>query len=1233
MLPDVELCFLGPPLLRRAGQAVSLDRKPTVLLAWLAVNAAGAHRATLAALLWPDSAQAGVNLRKALWQVRQALGEASLTETGAVIALDPTVWNDVAAFAGLLGAVSPRNDGPDDADRLAHAVDLYRGDFLDGLSLPDSLELDDWQALHRERLALLVEAALDRLARAHCAAGRFAAAVEPAMRRVALMPESEAAHLQVAEALAWSGRPEAALRHLEGARQTLVAGGLEPGPRLDRLADDIAAGNLVPPVPSAQPGSSTSLLPSPAPSAVVEPMIEGHLTSSAGPSATRGPAVMTWAVADADAFLARVTVSPSSQIRQETRFARSQAEKALLTAVLDTESRVDVPVDQLSAVARIAPLDLTTYRLSRIAAWCRPRYRLDRRFVALTLLVDRGEAAENRWLAQPERYDDLGGLLDALAEPALVVLGAPGSGKSTLLRRLELDLCLRAVRGTERGVSFHVSLNGYGPFEDGAVPAPLDWLADRWRRRHRHLPDLSDLLAEGRLLLLLDGLNEMPHRDAGHYRALLGQWKAAAQVLATGAPGNRMVFTCRSLDYSAPLSSPGLRVPQARLEPLSDAQVAACLHAWCPEQADALAARLSELGAAEAIRTPFFLRLLADQARAGEAPADWPGLLTGLLRRSLQREVERDNPLFVPDGPAPLITERDHQRLVQATVWAGPYDLPERGPLLPGLVALAYGMQAGQEGIDGGQVQVAYDRALALLDHPRATELLRAGTDLGVLDDDPGRDVVQYSHQLVQEYFAARRLARTPEPERVRAPWQAADSRPPLAALLPELAPADTLPPLPATGWEESTLMAAAMSPDLDGFVAGVAAVNLPLAGRCVAAVAHRAAGPLLEPDRLARLRADLLARSRDPEADPRARIDAALALGRLGDPRFEARRGDHGDYLLPPLVDFAGGDGAIGDDAPYPYLGQTLTCHVPRHRVRLAPFAMGRFAVTNAEFACFIASGGYDDTRWWDTAVGAAWRAGVGTAEGAREAVRYWLRRFRAQPDVLEAQLAHGEMAQANYDLWQARLAMSEAELEAHLAEIAPDRRHGEPAYWRDPAFNNPLQPAVGICWYEARAYCRWLSAQTGQAFRLPSEAEWEWAAAGGSDGSRAAPAAGRAYAWGDGYDPLRANLTETRLRRTAPIGCFPEGDTPDGLADMTGNTWDWTASLWGDDTEAVTFAYPYDAGDGREDPEAASKVRRIVRGGSWVNSRTSARTAYRGKDHPADRTNLHGFRLACTG
>ena len=100
-----------------------------------------------------------------------------------------------------------------------------------------------------------------------------------------------------------------------------------------------------------------------------------------------------------------------------------------------------------------------------------------------------------------------------------------------------------------------------------------------------------------------------------------------------------------------------------------------------------------------------------------------------------------------------------------------------------------------------------------------------------------------------------------------------------------------------------------------------------------------------------------------------------------------------------------------------------------------------------------------------------------------------------------------------------------------AHLAELYPGGRlHGAALLAAIERFNNPAQPVVGVCWYEARAYCAWLAAQTGVAFRLPTEVEWEAAARG---------QAARRYAYGDAFDPLAGNTVETQCSGRARWGC----------------------------------------------------------------------------------------------
>jgi formylglycine-generating enzyme required for sulfatase activity len=894
--------------------------------------------------------------------------------------------------------------------------------------------------------------------------------------------------------------------------------------------------------------------------------------------------------------------------------------RTLRDAVIAEQPANELPAALLAAVARHSARDLAAQRLQRIATWSAPQYQLDARFVALSLLIDLGETARaGRWQARHERFGRLGEALSALLDPAVVVLGAPGAGKSTLLRRLELETCIDGLRGASDRVTLYASLSGFAGEPGEAPPAPREWLTQLWARRHPQLPSLMTFLAEGRLLLLLDGLNEMPHEGAADYRERVLPWKRFVQE-SLGGTGNRAVFSCRSLDYSAPLSTPDLRVPQLRIEPLDDEGMRAFVTAYGDPAAWE---RIQASPHRALLRTPYMLRLLLAALAADDGAAtsfDPAALLTAFVRRALRREIERDHHAL---APGIVLDERDVRRVVAAQRWRTPYDLPQRGPLIGGLERLAYGMQRDRHAQERTAVQVLYDEALDLIDGVAAEPVVQAGLALAVLDEDRDRDELFFFHQIIQEYFAARGLAESDELSLTRAPWRADEIHPPLEAALAELGAGEPLPPLADTAWSESARMAAAMHADPPAFVAALAEEHLVLAGRAAAQpeVARRLPAPLLDT-----LRARLVTRSRDPAADLRARFDAGRALGRLGDPRFERHAGAHGAYLAPPLVNIAGGRYTIGDDAPITWEGQDYTGHEPGHRLSIAPFALGRFAVTNAEWACFMAAGGYENEAWWQGEHALAWQRGEGTDEDARANNRTWRDAFTRFPERIDHFLAVGTFDEPTAERWRRWCALDDADFEAELAERWPGGRLVEPRFWRDERLNQPTDPVVGICWYEASAYCAWLTATSGRAYRLPTEVEWEAAARG---------LEARALPYGNHYAPLAANTVDAHLFGPSPIGVFPEGDTPEGICDLSGNTWDWTHSAVGDinptsDNAPPPFRYPYVAEDGREDPGLPPHNARVARGGAWNGPPVGGFAVNRNSERQRHRADDVGLRVA---
>ena len=441
---------------------------------------------------------------------------------------------------------------------------------------------------------------------------------------------------------------------------------------------------------------------------------------------------------------------------------------------------------------------------------------------------------------------------------------------------------------------------------------------------------------------------------------------------------------------------------------------------YCPEHGATLWQNLKGTPQLELLRSPYYLKLLVAQAMGGEIPVGRAALFTGFVRQALQREVRGENALLQPDA---LLHARDVQRLNHLRSWPS-YELPERGFLIPKLSALAFQMQTRWEANEAAQVRVAFDEALALLEHPRAEDILKAGEALGVLDEDLGRDQVLYTHQLLQEYFAARQA------ELVHQEWRAEHVNPSLQATLRDLADADPLPPLPSTGWEETTVLAAAMASDPNCFVADLMAQTLALAGRCAAQPDVTVSAALKEQVRWA-----LIERTQDASADLRARIAAGLALGELGDPRFERHQGPYGEYLLPPMVAIRGGTYTIGSDK-----GDEDEC--PVHTVELAPFWIGKFPVTNAEWELFRKAGGYANERWWETEEAKAWQRGEGTTEEQKQEQRKFRQRLQNDPDRIHELYRRGQFTSLQVQEWDEAIRMSDDEFEALLDTQYPPGR-----------------------------------------------------------------------------------------------------------------------------------------------------------------------------------------------
>jgi hypothetical protein len=195
------------------------------------------------------------------------------------------------------------------------------------------------------------------------------------------------------------------------------------------------------------------------------------------------------------------------------------------------------------------------------------------------------------------------------------------------------------------------------------------------------------------------------------------------------------------------------------------------------------------------------------------------------------------------------------------------------------------------------------------------------------------------------------------------------------------------------------------------------------------------------------------------------------------------------------------------------------------------ASYKIAKYPVTNAQFAKFIEAGGYRERRWWTDA---GWEA--------REQGWAWV----------------DEEWKLTGNPWI------------------------EPRYWNDIDFNGSEYPVVGVSWFEAIAFCSWLSEVTGEPILLPTDEQWQYAAQGDD---------GRLYPWGNEWDCKKCNnsVNPCDSNGTSPVRQFEGiGDSPFRVVDLVGNVWEWCLS-------------DYDSNRSEINIFSGS---RVVHGGHWYNN-----------------------------
>lgn len=249
----LKLRLLGPPQIVLNGKTIVKMRSDKVraLLAYLAVEGEQPHRREkLAGLLWPDypESSARASLRRALADLRKGIGDDEtdppfllITRQTIQFNRESQAWVDVTDFTSHSRATELINQ--EVIRGWLKTVDLYRGDFMEGFSLPDSPPFEDWQLLNREHLQREMLVTLHQLVETLEGQGQFETALPYAWQQVEIEPTRENAHRQIMRLLALNGQREAALAQYEACKKVLAKElGVEPAQETQDLYELLLGG-------------------------------------------------------------------------------------------------------------------------------------------------------------------------------------------------------------------------------------------------------------------------------------------------------------------------------------------------------------------------------------------------------------------------------------------------------------------------------------------------------------------------------------------------------------------------------------------------------------------------------------------------------------------------------------------------------------------------------------------------------------------------------------------------------------------------------------------------------------------------------------------------------------------------------------------------------------------------------------------------------------------------------
>lgn len=747
-----------------------------------------------------------------------------------------------------------------------------------------------------------------------------------------------------------------------------------------------------------------------------------------------------------------------------------------------------------------------------------------------------GEEKRTEATRESREYNDI---IQAIREiKRAVLLGEPGAGKTTTLWRLAKDLFDTAMADPKAPIPVLVRLGKWTSADEPLIAFIRHELGELGAH-------LDKLIADKRVVLLLDGLNEIPlaQRKAGKDE----QVKAFIETAYKANPNLIGVISCRERDYTLDLGFD--RIEVAPLDPLRIREFVT--RYLDPTKGDGTGETMFWRLAGESARKTTanfkneFARKLPDWERIfwfddtlpngmEWGPINWqwivwlherknlPDLLT-LAQNSymlmMMTDIYRDKSTLSENRGELFI--QFVNKLIDRELKTNELMAGHEAALMIALARLAYAMQiqrtplasgsdAESEGDSSTALPIAEVNPLLLDD-----DLLYLAGSTSILSIG---ETVRFSHQLLQEYFAALYMMLEIKAGRLKAAdlWK----------------PTDWWQPI---GWEEAAILLVGMFP---AQIDWVAAANPELAAQCVVRSGAGLTRLALEKYRemwIPRL-TDLKG---DPESKARAAVGRALGLADLDNRRGVGLRADR----LPDLMWCEVPAGAFiyqdGKKVGGGMFGGPVKV-VPN--LTLSAFSISKYPITYRQFQAFLDDAdGFHDAKWWN----GLHKDGLGQQQNGPGGQRF--------------------------EFWD--------------------------------------HPREAVSWYDAMAYCRWLTVKLGYEITLPTEEQWEKAARGTD---------GRVYPYGNKFDAAKSNTRETGIGQTSAVGIFPNSASPYGVLDMSGNVWEWCFN---------EHSNVYTNNESNNSPRA-------LRGGSWEYERDFARITYHRGFGPSDRGYFYGFgfRVVCS-